>query len=353
MLARLGVIGLALGLAACGGEEPEPVPEAVDRPVKLFDVISLNESRVLNLPALIEAGQSSDVAFEMPGRIVRIAVDKGDEVAEGDVLAELDAEAVRNQLIEAQNMYESAQDAFRRAEMLVDEGAIARGVYEQRRTQRNQAKARLDTAREQLADTVLRAPFDGIVALRHVDAFEYVAPQQPVLSVQSQSPAKAVVEIPASLVAGLGEVESERAVVILDSRNDIRIPAELGAVSTQADRATLTYETEFLFEPPEGVIILPGMTATLRVEATSENIDASERVPPIIPLAAVTLVDEQTHVWIYDPQTNEVSPRAIEVGNGVGPYVPVTNGLEVGEVVVTAGITHLHEGMRVRPYERD
>lgn len=340
----------ALSLGACSQEESPPEPAT--RPAKLYEVMQGQDARVVRLPAIVEAGSSSDLTFEIAGKIVDLPVEQGEFVRAGAVIARLDQDILRNELVQARNQYQAAEDAFRRAALLVDEGAIPRATYVQRETQRDQALAQLDTARERLEDSVLRAPFAGRVARRLVDRFEYVSPQQPVVTLQAEGPAKAVVQVPSSLVAGSGSIVPTDARIILDSAEDLALPARFDSVATDASPRSLTYEARFLFTPPADLVILPGMTGTLRVTLADTQAENGASVP-MVPLGAISERDGRTFVWVVDRRTGAVSPRRVEVGRGVGAMLPVTSGLRAGETVVEAGLTNLEKGMKVRPYERD
>ena len=331
------------------GCDNAPVPEEADRrPVKLYTVVTGGQARTYEFPAIIEASTSSDLTFDVPGKIVRLTVDQGDFVRAGTVIAQLDQTIARNQLVQAREQYEAAQDAFRRADALVGEGAIPRAVHVQRETQRDTARAELDNAREQLEKTVLRAPFSGRVARRLPEPFEYVSPQQPVVTLQTAGSAKAVVQVPSSIVANAEQRAPINAAIALDSLPDRRFAARFGSFATDATRQSLTYEATFLFDPPSGALILPGMTGTLHVE-----LDTDDAEMPAVPLEAIVGRDEKTFVWRVDRRTGAIALRRVTVGKGAGGMLPVTAGIGRGDLIVAAGLANLEEGMKVRPYERD
>ena len=213
------------------GCDDAPIPEEADRrPVKLYTVAAGGQARTYEFPAIIEASTSSDLTFDVPGKIVRLTVDQGDFVRAGTVIAQLDQTIARNQLVQAREQYEAAQDAFRRADALVGEGAIPRAVHVQRETQRDTARAELDNAREQLEKTVLRAPFSGRVARRLTEPFEYVSPQQPVVTLQTAGSAKVVVQVPSSIVANAEQRAAINAAIADGSQDGliVRIHTDAG-----------------------------------------------------------------------------------------------------------------------------
>ena len=99
------------------------------------------------------------------------------------------------------------------------------------------------------------------------DQFQTIAPQTPIVTIQSTGAAEAVVQIPSRLVANSNQIQPIETVVILDAAPDTPIPASIVSTSTRTDPRTQTFEVSFAFEPPEELTILPGMTGTLRASS--------------------------------------------------------------------------------------
>ena len=141
----------------------------------------------------------------------------------------------------------------------------------------------------------------------------------------------------------------------LDEVFEINNFADLPSVSqplnqlwVNADRNGYVYT--FGFTPPETLNILPGMTGTVRGTYRVSGGEGSEaRVA--VPLAAVGADGDARFAWVVDPETMTVSRRELVLGRGIGETVPVLEGLEAGETIVGAGMSYLHEGMRIRAYE--
>jgi RND family efflux transporter MFP subunit len=111
-------------------------------------------------------------------------------------------------------------------------------------------------------------------------------------------------------------------------------------VAPQANPATRTFEVKVgLTDPPEAMLL--GATVTGRMEV--------EAVPVIeVPAAALTKFNQKPAVWIVDPSNLTVSIRNVEVLRFDPASVAVSEGLDIGEVVVTAGVQALHPGQKVR-----
>ncbi|MEM1132461.1 MAG: efflux RND transporter periplasmic adaptor subunit [Pseudomonadota bacterium] len=342
-------------LAACSGAE-ETETELV-RPAKLHVVKSAGETFDTSFPAIIEASQSSTLAFQVGGLLQDLPIRNGQAVRRGDVLGRLDQRRFRNAVTSAKAQYDAAEAEYQSAERLLEQDAIAGLVVEQRKSQRDTAMAQLDNARKDLADTVLRAPFSGLVAEKHITDFENVSPSQAIVTLQSTGAAEASVSVPASLVPrlaradeiGSADTTSSDSYVVLSSAPDVQMPGRFLAATTQADTQSQTFKVNFAFTPPQDIIVLPGMTAT--VYSSRALVEGEIKGPNIkIPQGSVLSDGKQRYVWVVDTKTMIVKKRAVKTDASVGEEVRITSGLKAGETIVAAGAAYLHEGMKIRAY---
>ncbi|MEM6651625.1 MAG: efflux RND transporter periplasmic adaptor subunit [Pseudomonadota bacterium] len=347
---RAALLSFAWLLTSCSqtSEVAETEPNIV-RPVKVLNVSADSRVRSIKLPAIVGASDSSILTFQVSGSLLELGISEGDEVERGQVLAQLDQRDFRNSVTSAQAQFENAQIEFERAERLIAENAISRSVFDQRRSQRDVSRASLDSARKQLDDTTIRAPFSGIVADIHVESFETIGAQQPVLTLQSAGDAEAIVQVPASLVVNIQQLEPIDTFLELDAAPGVRLPATFVEAASAADATTQTFEARFAFSPPDELVILPGMTGLL--VGRFQTIAADEAPGIAIPINAVLAEAGETYVWTVDTETLTVSRRDIEVGAGVDQGVRVTSGLEEGDMIVGAGGAYLTEGAEIRIYE--
>ena len=346
-LRRSGCI-LAVLLAVVGSfDEAEALAEAPVRPAKLTVIAGAADNRTVTLPALIEAAVSAELGFQVAGVMAAISVREGESVAEGAEIARLDQRDLKTDLATARANHAAAESEFGRAERLIVEGAISQAIHDQRRTQRDVAAAALDAARNHLDDSVLRAPFAGIVAAVHVEAFQNIAPQQTVVTLQTTGAAEAVVQVPATFVAHSGRITPLEMAVVLDVAPDTPIPAEFRSIATRADPAAQTFEMRLAFTPPAGLLILPGMTGAVR--ATLAVAGNAARIA--VPIEAILSEADGRYVWVVDTDSMTVSKRSVTLGDGVGGTLPVLDGLTAGETIVAAGVSYLYEGMKIRRYE--
>ncbi len=337
---------------SCGNEQ---VREPAVRPVKLITLSGASHLQVTRYPAMLDAAQSSDLSFQVGGLIADLAVSDSQEVQKGDVIARLDQRDFQSQVTSARVQFENAEKEYQRAVRLSQEDAIARSVLDQRKSQRDVARTQLDTAEKALEDTVIRAPFTGLIAETPVNARDMVSAGQIVATLigtenlAGAGIAEATINMPAAVIARVQEAESRRAFVILDVAPDNRIEATFKKASLLADSATQTYSVTFTFDPPNDLVILPGMQATLELSESRGTTD-SQSLRISVPLSAILSDGTARYVWIVNQDSMTVSKREVTVADGIGESALVTEGLAPGETIATAGASFLAEGMQVRPW---
>ena len=319
------------------------------RPAKLTTVEVASSERDLTFPAVVRAARSAELTFQVNGEIRELNVLEGAEITKNDIIAQLDQRNAQNALAQAKAEYTNAQAEYERAERLVAQDAISQSALDARRTQRDIARVSLSTAEKALNDTVLRAPFSGSISRVFVEQFQNVQLKEPIAVLQSDE-IEAIVNVPGTIIARIPQLEPVGTRVILDAAPDVEIPATFRESSGLADENTQTYQISFTFEPPADLLILPGMTATIRTTFVFKG--AKDILPEGVaaPLSSILAEGNQTYVWVVDDESMTISKQPVTVGPDAGDMVTVVNGLEGGETIVAAGVSFFHEGMQVRAW---
>ena len=335
-------------LAGCSGQDAQG-PELV-RPAKLFTVSPAAERLEASFPAIIEASDSSTLTFQVGGLLASFPVTEGQLVRRGQEIARLDPRRYDNAVAAAQAQFDNAQSEYESAAVLFEQNAIAGITVQQRQAQRDIAAANLDSAQKDLSDTVLVAPFGGVIAEKIAVEFENVSAKQDIVTLQSVGEAEAVVSVPASIVGRFAERRATTEYVVLSSAPEIQIPGRFLAARTQADTQSQTFRVKFAFTPPPSLTVLPGMTGTVYVgrDLLDEEM-AGDGIS--VPGGAVMSDGKVRYVWLVDSETMTVSKRTVSVAQSMGEEVAIEDGLSAGDVIVSAGAAFLHEGMKIRPYE--
>jgi RND family efflux transporter MFP subunit len=355
-MTRLALFGAAcaslLVLGACQQQSPETEPAAVSRPVKTMLITAPKSGGVRNFPARIAASRRAELSFRVPGQVIEVPVKEGDQVEAEQVVAELDPKDFEVVVNDRQATYSNAKKNFDRAKELIDKGHISKMDYDRLEAEFINAEAALKSARLDLEYTRLKAPFAGVIAKRQVERFEEVQAKQPVLTLQDITSLDVEFDIPESIIRSIraGD-EGGRArdqVEIYASFEGMpgqRFPLTFKEISTKADAQTQTFEATYIMRQLEQGSVLPGMTAVVTVDL-SRFVGADTLFN--LPVGAVVgdyKLDPR--VWVVDEQSMTVAPRAVQVGRMLGNSIEVTEGLEPGERIVTAGVPFLTEGMKV------
>lgn len=357
LMATLPGALLASGLAGCG-QEP-PAPAEVARPVKMLTVAGPGTDRSLEFPGQIRPAQQADMGFEVPGKLVEFPVKEGQRVTAGTVLAKLDPRDYESKLAEVRARTSQAAKDVERYSYLVKQGVNAPRDLELRERNYKVLAAEEATARKALEDTVLRAPFDGVVGRKLVEDYTNVQAKQTVLILQDPSSLEIRVAVPERDLAGgrtdqvdYAELSARiKPVVTVSALPDRQFPAQLTELATAADPTTRTYQATFRFERPPDVNVLPGMTAKVRIQVARRGA-AAQRAGISVPVQAVNAdAEDEPFVWVIDTESMTAHRRVVAVGEMHGDEIDVTSGLQPGDVIAVSGIRQLSEGRPVRRYE--
>ncbi len=354
MIGRTVAASLLIGLLVGCGVEEAAAPVESARPVRILEIGGGGVAGERTFPARIGASQRAEVSFRVSGRVQTLAVKEGDTVAQGQLLARLDPTDFEIVVRDRQARYDNAKRNFDRAKELITGGNISKIDYDQMETEYRRAQTDLDAAKQNLEYTTLNAPFAGTITRRFVQQHEEVLAKQTVLNLQNLNLLEVQIDVTEGLIRTLrrpaaadGVPISPPAVAEFEDVPGVRYPLTLKEVSTEADPQTQTFHVTYTMPAPEAVRVLPGMTATVRVDL-SEATDAP--VAYWVPARAVVGdASLAARVWLYRDGT--AVPRPVTVGRMDGDQIEVLEGLEPGDRVITVGAAFLAEGMKVFPMQ--
>jgi RND family efflux transporter MFP subunit len=348
--ARVSIIAGAILLGACreeAAEAPEP------RPVRtqVVDPQPIDDDQ--HAVGEIRPRYESDLSFRVGGKVVARLVDIGASVKMGDVLARLDEQDYRNKLRASEAELSSAEAALveatgaeERHKTLLTTGATTRARYDE--TLRNlrgaeanvtSAKANLDLAKDQLAYAELKAEFDGVVTAVGAEQGQVVSSGQMVVRVAQPGDKDAVFSISEAAFKNQ-PTERPDVVVWLLSNPDVTAEGTVREVSPVADPVTRTYTVK---------VGLKGSPAPFRFGmSVGGRLKMSTAPVIVLPLGAVFDKGGAPAVWVYDANTSTVALKPVSILRYEADRVVIGDGLQKGDIAVTAGINTLREGQKVR-----
>jgi RND family efflux transporter MFP subunit len=332
-------------------EEAAPQPEPI-RPVRVVTVDELPGGEEVTLTGTIQAQDDVNLAFRVGGQLIERTVNVGDQVQSGQMVARLDAQTERNavdaaraNLAAAMARLVEARNTVQRYEPMLERGFVARAQFDRAVEARDAAQAQVDaataqvaTAENQLGFTTLLADGPGIVTARGAEPGEVVAAGQMIVRLAREGGRDAVFDVPARVFES-SSIENE-VTVALSTDPAVTTVGRVREVAPQADPTTRTFKVRVgLADPPGAMRLGSTVTGTVHIGGAAGM---------AIPASALTAASGQPAVWVLDPQTWTVALRNVDIARHELDRVLISQGLDIGEMVVTAGVQVLRPGQRVR-----
>lgn len=250
--------------------------------------------------------------------------------------------------------YELSQTAYRVAQ---EERESARQLLEKAKTARQEEidaqqgqvhtlEARLREAAVQLGDSTLRAPYSGVIAQRLIDEGQVITANRPVVKFQNTEEIDIVADVPETVMAmGFRSSNIARMSAEFSHSPGRQFPVHIGELAQVADPATQTFQVRFRMKTPAGMMLLPGMTATVAINYRRPRLPTNRA---FVPISAVTReVNGRQVVWVIGAD-DTVRCREVRMGEVKDGEVEILGGLRPGERIAVAGATQLRDGMKVR-----
>jgi multidrug efflux system membrane fusion protein len=362
------VIAVLYAISQAGCTHAESEPRALT-PVRTAEVQTISTGSQTRYSANIVPNAQVDLVFKSGGYIVNIrqvrgadgrnrAVDTGDWVTRGTVLAVVRQqdytdrrEQAQAQIGRAQADYEHAKLSYERTSNLYSTQSATKPEFDQAKAQYDSSVAALKNANASLAeaqtalnDSALRAPFDGWIIRRNVDIGALVGPTSPAFTIADTRSVRAVFGVPDNAV---GRIRlGQRQKITTDAFPD-EFSGHVSAISPAADPKSRVYSVEVTIPNPHnqlksGMIaslalggqLLPSSVLTVPLSAVIRD--------PQNPQAFAVLITEGTGDSV------NVRSRTVDLGDAYGNMIQVLGGIKAGERVVTAGSTLVRSGDKVR-----
>ena len=324
-------------------------------PVSVSDVRPLSDAPSLALTGSLRAPRRSMLSATVAGQVEAVLVELGDQVTAKQAVVQLDSALAQRALASLQADVQRADVELAEAERLAEEGravgasgGLSASIIASREAAVRVAKAEVAALTQQAGQQAeilrrhsIRAPYDGVIVSRQIEAGEWAAAGTPMLELLDQSSLELDVLLPQQYA---GQVQAGQTVAVLpDAFADIELPGEIRAVVPAADATSRAVRVRINVAPADGRV-LPGMSATVGFRFDGE---AAMQIPQD---AILRRPDGSTGVWIVvaDRDTLKARARRVRVGRRLGSSVEILDGLDIGERVVTHGNEGLTDGQAVR-----
>jgi RND family efflux transporter MFP subunit len=381
-------VGLALGIGAAvllialGGWALFGRKSALE--VKTAQVVAIGggstNASVLDATGYIVARRMATVSAKITGKVQEVLIEEGQKVAAGDVMARLDpidaeaqrklaasrVTAARSEIDSVQAQLNDAELNARRMENLVGQKLVSTSQYDQAIAQRDTLRAQFATAQrnaqvaasqlhvaeQDLDNTVVRAPFSGVVIAKAAQPGEIVSPlsagggytRTGIGTIVDMDSLEVEVEVGEAFI---GRVQPKMPVeATLNAYPDWKIPAEVIAIIPAADRGKATVKVRIALKQKDPRIV-PDMGVRVSfLEKAQPAASVARNSGVLAPAAAIVSREGKTFAFVVQDDT--VSQRTLKLGRSLGDDREVLDGLAGGDSVVINPPKRLSDGDRVR-----
>lgn len=343
-------VAMASILASCGGHDEGQV-EKQPKMVKVFHVGSSSQHRDNVFTGKVEASQEAMLSFQVSGEVIEKAVEKGQKVEEGQLLARLDPKEFQLELDEARATRNQRKVALGRTEKLLEKGFATPAKYDRQKADLEVAEAQYEKALKDLKDSEIKAPFSGRISDIFIEEHQQIKANAPVLSIHNTDQIDIALDVSENVIIRLREGGPKpRTEVRFDAAPEQSYFATYHKHTDTADPQTQTFRVYLTMKAPEELNIRPGMTAT--VTATGLGLEDQGSEGFFVPIDAVIANESgESYVWVVDEDSQKVAKQMVKIGLPRGDEVLVTEGLKGNEIVVSAGASLLQEGQAVNPVD--
>jgi membrane fusion protein, multidrug efflux system len=294
--------------------------------------------KLLRLTGELSSNERTDLAANAAGRVIKTFVERGDHVAQGAILAQLDTRSAALSRAEAEANMTSATEQLKNARVdcqryvsLLAKGAITQQEYDKQSTScqtqaasEEAARVRAAEASQTLTDSSIRAPFGGLIAERFVHVGDYVHADTRVVTLLVDDPLRLELTVPE---ANVGSMHPGLAVSFETVGYPGRVfTAVVKYMGGEIREATRDLVVEAITSNSDHAL-LPGMFVTA-------ELPVGEVTSPVVPARALVHHDENDSVFVV--VDGHLVERVVQLGPKVKDLVAVADGVKKGEQVVVS-----------------
>ncbi len=349
-IAAMLVVIAALGLvkffqirtAMAQGASFQPPPEAVTTTTARQEYWPAELSAIGSAAAV----QGVTVSADMPGIVEKITFTSGASVRKGDLLVQLDTSQERAQLAAAASQRRLSGVNLDRTRGLRQKGVVSQAEFDRIQAESQQASAGTSEIQATIERKRIRAPFSGVLGIRHVNLGQYLNAGDPVVSLQTLDPIYVNFSVPQQ---ELGRLQVGAAVrVTAEGMEGVGATGRITAFDSVVDEATRNVQVQATFANPQGTL-RPGMFVEAQVLLGAGQSAVS------LPASAINYAPYGDSVYIVEEMKGPdgkpyrgVRQQIVKLGGTRGDQVAVVSGIKPGEEVVTSGVFKLRPGAAVQ-----
>ena len=311
-----------------GGQGQLPVTGTIAKPSYLTNGIRSAGSLLAN--------EEVDIVSKVSGKVTAVYFKEGSKVKKGDLLVKIYDEDLQAQLRRSEIQEKMLSEKLERQRVLLSKDAVSREAFDQLQTDYNVILADINLLKVRIAETEVRAPFDGVIGFRYVSEGTYVTPQVKIAHLFDQSILKLEFAINEKYVSE--NLMGKKISFETEGYSD-EFFATVYAVDYRIDQTTRTIGLRARYDNRTGKLV-PGMYASLTL-ITDEKMNALQ-----VPTEAIVPEMNEKKIWVARNGRAELIP--VVTGARTASAIEVISGLAAGDTVLTTGLIQLRPNMAVR-----
>ncbi len=322
--------GQPAGMAGMRGQGPQRTLASgyVLVPTHMFELIYATGSLLPD--------EEVELSFETSGKIVAIYFSEGARVSKGQLLAKINDRPLQAQLLKLQAQKKLTQEKEFRQRQLLDRDAISRESYDQVATELQALEADLLLIEARIAETELRAPFDGVVGLRKVSEGAFATPQTKIVQLVKISPLKIEFSVSEKYA---GQITVGYPVTFQVDGIPQTFSASVYAIDPKVNVDTRMIAVRALY-PNRNQELKPGRFASVRAQLSE--------IPTAISIPTEAVIPEMDGERVFVYKNGKAEQRRVSLGLRTESHVQVREGLQFGDTLLTSAILQLREGLPVQ-----
>ncbi len=316
------------GMRGGTGQQPTLAGGYVLVPTKMFELIYSTGSLLPD--------EEVELSFETSGKVVSIQFSEGKRVKKGQLLAKINDRPLQAQLLKLQAQTKLTEEKEFRQRQLLDRDAISRESYDQVATELQALEADLLLIEARIAETELRAPFDGVVGLRKVSEGAYATPQTKIVQLVKISPLKIEFSVSEKYA---GQITPGYPITFQVDGIDREFQASVYAIDPKVNVDTRMIAVRAMY-PNRNEELKPGRFVSVRAQLSE--------IPEAISIPTEAVIPEMDGERVFVYRNGKAEQRRVSLGLRTESHVQVREGLQFGDTLLTSAILQLRQGLPVQ-----
>lgn len=364
LIMRKVLIAITASLITLGCSEPKAKFEEAVRPIAWQTVTQSSLDQIRRLSGTVYPIEATDLSFEVSGKVEWVKVKLGDSVRRGDELARLDqrnfnlsVQSSQANLQQAKASQVEAENEFKRYSELLEQGLVsssgydnAKATFESTSSAVNIAKTQLDISQKNLDDTLLIAPYNGMITKRMTEPSMQMTSGQAAFEIAGEDGLEIQVMVPENLIKDLSKGKDIG--IEFPAIKGVKALGSVTEIGSRAEAANAFPVTVVINSEVAG--LRAGMTA--EVDFTFEGIGRTGYTGKIfkLPVSALSADKQQkAAVFVYNPTSKLLEKRIVQTESIINNQILISSGLAEGEIIAIAGVSFLRDGQSVRLLDKN